>query len=474
MKKRFIVFLLILAVALSACGAKATPTVTQPPVPTEMPVSTDDGTVTVTIVNNTNATVNTFWVDNGMENQYATVDAGGSYDQSTYPNNLWRVRDASGSLLLEYTTTTDKQQTATIAQPVASANVAPCKLPAATGDLGSGFPINPLRMASTGTVKVPVLFTDFSDAPASKTPEQVLAILSPGAPEFYRAISYGRLDLQLVPYFKWLRVSQPSTAYDFSTYDGQLSYLKEAVALADPEVDFSGATSVYVIANPDATGMSFGPAFTGAPDWGGYTADGTTIYNGVTSGNDMTGWGFLWLNHEVDHTMGLPDLYASQFDTNNYDTQHRFVGDFDIMGFIGGKAPELLAYPRWQLGWLDDSQIACQTTPEATTTLSAIENPGGTKMVVVPTGATTAVVIESRRALGYDTKLVKPGALVYTVDTSVASGAGPINILPAVNSDPYRDQSPLGPGESLTVGKVTITVLSATADGDTVQVMVAP
>jgi hypothetical protein len=95
-------------------------------------------------------------------------------------------------------------------------------------------------------------------------------------------------------------------------------------------------------------------------------------------------------------------------------------------------------------------------------------------MVIVPTGPTTAVVIESRRALGYDTNLVKPGALVYTVDSSTASGAGSINILPVLNGDPYRDQSPLAVGESVTIGNVTITVTASDASGDTIQVTVAP
>jgi hypothetical protein len=150
------------------------------------------------------------------------------------------------------------------------------------------------------------------------------------------------------------------------------------------------------------------------------------------------------------------------------------VGDFSLMGFISGKAPEWLAYERWYLGWLDDNQIICQQTGDETTTLSAIETAGGVKAVMVPTGPTTAVVVESRRAVGYDAQLVKPGALVYTIDTSTPGGEGLVQVLPAIDNDPYRDQSPLAVGESVTVGPVTITVTAADSTGDTVRVTIAP
>lgn len=335
-----------------------------------------------------------------------------------------------------------------------------CKFPEAAnqGDVGLGFPRYPSRMITTGTVRASVLFVDFSDAPANQTPEQVFSIISPGAPNFYKAVSYGRMNYQLEPYFTWLRMSGPSTAYWPLTFQLHRAYIQEAVTLADPHVDFSGVQAVYVIANPQARALKFGPAFASSPRFGGISAGGSTIYNAVTSGFDMKSWGFLWLNHEVGHTMGLVDLYAFQGQT------HRFVGDFSLMGLISGKAPEYLAYERWLLGWLDDNQIVCQQTNNNTTTLTAIEKEGGTKAVIVPTGYTTGVIVESRRALRYDSKLPKSGALVYTIDTSIPSGQGPIQV---------NFNSPLAAGEFVTVGKVTIKVIEATVDGDIVQITVA-
>jgi hypothetical protein len=142
------------------------------------------------------------------------------------------------------------------------------------------------------------------------------------------------------------------------------------------------------------------------------------------------------------------------------------------MGYIGGTAPEFFAFERWMLGWLDDEQIFCQQTDDETVSLSPIETTGGTKAVMVPISDTKVVVVESRRALGYDNKLIKSGALVYTVDTSIYSGEGAIVVYPILDNDPFRDKSPLSVGESVTVENVTIVVLEATEDGDMVQVTV--
>ncbi|HCB02479.1 MAG TPA: hypothetical protein DEP19_08865, partial [Anaerolineae bacterium] len=358
--------------------------------------------------------------------------------------------------------------------PIISNNIAECKKsPVAFTNVGLGIPNPSHKLPTIGDVKTIVLFADFNDAPALQTPEQVFSLISPNAEKFFNDISYGRMNYVLEPYFTWLRLSQPSTYYGegIRTYDGHLQFLQEAVTLADANVDFSTANSVLVLVPTDAYAVPYGPAF-GANAGFGYSADGKIFENGVTSGADLTGWGFLWLNHETGHIMGLPDLYAYQYDSANYDDQHRFVGGFGLMGFIDGNAPEFFAYERWQMGWLDDEQIFCQTEGEQTVTLTAIETIGGVKAVMIPVSETKVVVVESRRRLGYDANLIKEGALVYTVDTSIYSGEGALVVYPILENDPYRDQSPLAIGESFTIDGVTITVLEATNESDTVQVTI--
>lgn len=360
----------------------------------------------------------------------------------------------------------------TEASTAITASVDSCKVESfAFTNVGVGLPKPDHKLPSTGTVKTIVLFADFEDAPASQTPEEVFALISPDSEKFYSDISYGRMDYVFEPHFVWLRLPKPSAYYGegIGSYEGHLEFIQDAVNLADADVDFSTADSVALIVPPEARAVPYGPAL-GANPGEGYSADGKTFENGITSGADLLGWGFLWLNHETGHILSLPDLYAYQADPSNYDDIHRFVGGFSLMGFIAGNAPEYFAFERWQLGWLDDSQIVCQETADQTTTLTAIETVGGTKAVIVPLSETKLLVIESRRKVGYDQKLVKEGALVYTVDTSIYSGEGAIVVYPVLDNDPYRDQSPLAVGESTTVEGVTVTVIEATSEGDTVQV----
>jgi M6 family metalloprotease-like protein len=323
-----------------------------------------------------------------------------------------------------------------------------CKLHSrAFTNVGLGLPKASHKLPTIGTVKTIVLFADFPDVPATKGPEEVLSLISPQAETFIRDLSYGRMEYVLEPYFVWLRLGQLSSHYGegIRTYAGHLEFIQEAVNLADANVDFSEADSVLVMVPPQASAVEYGPAF-GANASEGYIADGKTFENGVTSGADLPSWGFLWLNHETSHIMSLPDLYAYDYDLSTYEDQHRFVGGFSLMGYIDGRAPEFFAFERWQLGWLDDEQIFCQKTRDERVTLSAIELAGGIKAVMVPISSSKAVVVESRRAIGYDRNMLKVGALVYTVNADIFSGEGPIVVYPALENDPYRDQSPLAVG----------------------------
>jgi predicted ribonuclease toxin of YeeF-YezG toxin-antitoxin module len=87
----------------------------------------------------------------------------------------------------------------------------------------------------------------------------------------------------------------------------------------------------------------------------------------------------------------------------------------------------------------------------------------------MPLGSTKALVVESRRAIRLDSRVAKSGALVYTVDSSVQSGYGPVRVFPnAVATDPRFLQAPRANGESVTVDGITAKVTSASSGGDTV------
>ena len=349
--------------------------------------------------------------------------------------------------------------------PVAN-DLTECRLPANFSDLGLGFPRVAHRQKVIGDVRVAMVFVDFSDAVATRTPQTVFAMISPTAENYYRTVSYGRMNLILEPSFVWRRMSQPTTAYGWSSLAFSLhrAYIQEALDLAS-SVDFSQSDAFVIVSNPDAGALSNGPAFVAAPGFG-VSADGKTFLNGSTSGRDLTAWGAYWLNHEMGHTMGLPDLYAYSGAT------HRFVGGFSLMGLISGHSREYFGWERWLLGWVDDHQVSCARAGTNEVVLTPIERIGGTKIVVVPTGPTSVVVAESRRAEGYDTNgSMTPGVLVYFIDTSVGNGAGVLRVLPINDTDTNKGTAPLGPGGSITYGGVTVTFVSQDASGDRIRVV---
>jgi M6 family metalloprotease-like protein len=316
---------------------------------------------------------------------------------------------------------------------------------------------------------------DFPDAPAAMTPSEALARISP-AQDVFKEMSYGKLSYNLKPQLKWYRMSKNSSEYVAGgwTFFKHRDYISEAAKLADSEVDFSSTDNLIILANPDAKGMGYsGPAFAAVRN-SGITLDGKYISNGATSAYDLNNWKSIWLNHEISHSMGLVDLYAftSSNSANRYDGL-RFTGEFSYMGLSSyeSNSPSLLAFERWNLGWIEDSQIECTKSSKLTKLISPVQVSGGTKAIIIPISNTKAVVVESRRALGIDKALIKSGALVYVVDSSIQSGLGPIKVFPSdLVNDPRYLNAPRTTGESVTVEGVTIKVVQSDASGDTVEI----
>ena len=353
-----------------------------------------------------------------------------------------------------------------------------CKLPVADGrgDVSiGGWPRISERSKVLGDVTATVIMVDFPDAPATMTPAEALARISP-AQDVFKEMSYGKLSYNLKPQLKWYRMSKNSSDYVSGgwTFIKHRDYITEAAKLADSEVDFGNTDSLIILANPDAKGMGYsGPAFS-AIRGSGITLDGRYISNGATSAYDLNDWKSIWLNHEITHTMGLVDLYASTTSdrSNRYDGL-RYTGEFSYMGLSSyqSNSPGLLAFERWNLGWIEDSQVECVKSSQFTKLITPVQISGGTKAVIVPISSTKAVVVESRRASGIDSAMSKSGALVYLVDSSIQSGLGPVKVFPSdLVNDPRYLKAPRALGESVTVEGVTIKVIQSDASGDTVEI----
>lgn len=353
--------------------------------------------------------------------------------------------------------------------PLIITDVEKCKLKAPLSDFAHslGFPRPNIRLNSTGRIRLAVIFTDFSDSPATRSLDSVFAMISPGAEEMYFAMSYGRLQMELVPVMRWLRLPRPSTDYRMkrgASFITHREYIVDALNAAGPYLDNSAFDGFVVLTNPYTPSFDYGPAFTpNSPFWAA-TAAGRNWMNGASSGTDLNVWGHTWLNHELGHAMGLPDLYSFSGLT------HRWVGEWSLMGLNTARGREFLGWERWFLGWISDSQVVCEPEERAKVMLSPIAREGGQKILTLRIDSHRVLVVESRRKLGYDARIAKEGILAYVVDSDTPSGEGPVKVLPHDPNDFEKMAAPLSPGESLTFEGIRITYEQRLAIGDVISV----
>ena len=398
-------------------------------------------------------------------------------------------------------------------------HAAQCR-PRGVGGTTAGFPLPDWAPSATGTVRVAVLFMDFPDAQATYTTYKEAVLGLEWAEDYLEAVSYGRLDVEFVPHHGWLRAPNSYIHYaeasNFGNVIGSDDLYQDAVDLADDEVDFSGSHSLAVIL-PSSH-------FYGGVAGGSITADGVSmrrhINNTFVRGapSEPRKWGRV-AAHELAHNLGLLDMYPYDSTAHaqpkpptdqewipvSFGLMHLdayFLADVSSLlrrtskYYSGGwqawwdattLAPfEMLAWSRWQLGWLDETQVHCVSSDSVTVTLAAIADPGdAVAMAAVPINRREVIVIESRRKLGYDRgeqfewrdggigrekALITEGVLVYTVDSSVHSGDLPLRIAGDSGNGQVDGFPVLEPGQSVTLHGYNIKVIADDGNTHTVSI----
>ncbi len=375
----------------------------------------------------------------------------------------------------------------------------------------AGFPLPLWAVPSMGTARVAVLFVDFPDAPASHSTTDEAELGLSFVERYLETVSYGRFDIEFEPLHRWLRAEQGYSHY--LSERGMLEHrlAAEAIRLADPEINFADYDLMMFVMPSShwSGGNALLEIFTGE---GSVSPVGINVFPREQPAQP-TSWGSV-AAHEIAHGLGLTDLYP-------YDDSHSSRADaptnkawVDVeMGLMSMRAHfiassqdprlahdwrhpdgyrltayrlslhalEMLSWSRWQLGWLDASQVTCLTEDEATITLSPVADPdGGTAMAAVPLSDHETLVIESRRKIGYDAGLdqrepdgatttfpvlATEGVLVYTVDASLHTGELPLKVAGDTGDGLVDDYPVLTVGHSVTVRGYTITVVAD--DGDT-------
>ncbi|MFF8993116.1 M6 family metalloprotease domain-containing protein [Streptomyces sp. NPDC014983] len=338
-----------------------------------------------------------------------------------------------------------------------------------------------------------MVFLSFPDAVPRTTPAELVADHFPETSRYFERASYGRFTLHPHPLAHWLRMPRPSTAYavrrDWAAED-RAAYLNDAFKAADKEVDFSRYPVVYLVADPDAPGVDSDATKVVNLDTPLHVDD--TDVRRVVTVFEKHPPDRLVLAHETGHVFDLPDLYHRPADgKGDWDT---YVGDWDLMGSQFGLSPDLFAWHKWRLGWMDPRQVVCVrgAGPTRLTLEPLAAGPGipvqgaggapafglgdGVKLAVVRTGPDSALAFEARTAAGNDRATCREGILVYRVRSGAESGGGPIEVVdahprteacPDDSVYPPLADAPVALGESFTVpGEgVKIDVEDRTASG---------
>ncbi|WP_217234839.1 M6 family metalloprotease domain-containing protein [Streptomyces sp. AC555_RSS877] len=346
----------------------------------------------------------------------------------------------------------------------------------------------PARVLDAVTV-----FLSFPDSVPLTSPAELTADHFPATSRFFERASYGRFTLRPHPRRDWIRMPQPSTSYaiqrDWKPAH-RAAYLRDALAAADGQVDFSRYDIVYFVADPDAPGVDSDATKVVNLD-APLRADGTDIRRVVTVFEQHPP-DRLVLAHETGHVFDLPDLYHRPADgKGDWDT---YVGDWDLMGSQFALAPDLFGWHKWKLGWLEPRQVACVrgAGPTRLTLEPLGAGPGvpvvgaagapafglgrGTKLAVVRTGVDSVLAFEARGPVGNDTQVCRPGILVYRVSSGAASGGGPVEVIDAhphteacweASVYPPLADAPVSVGERFTVPgeDVRLEVEGRTASG---------
>lgn len=345
----------------------------------------------------------------------------------------------------------------------------------------SGFPNYPERANFLNNATLQFVAVDFSDLPGQRSPAEDLKPITTFLTEFYTRQASKKININFRIPDKYVRMPKPVMDYELAVdffsgkWRGESSfdYVKEAIRVTDPSINFSGA-SMFAVVVPAEVKRSQIAAFVaqaGEPGQQIMTNEGG-IFNFLIMAGPVGTPDFELLNwaHEYGHLFGLTDI-RNTVDVTKQDSSD--LGMLDLMNSMA--APELLAWQRFILGIIEDSQVRCvKNSKPLTHLLIPVAQPEvQTKMVVIPLSTYKAIAVESRRSHGYDQNLgsLNEGVFVYTIDTTIPYRYSTMKLIPSPSATDktWRRDAALKIGESVTFEGWKITYVESGTFGDVVR-----
>jgi len=311
-------------------------------------------------------------------------------------------------------------------------------------EITTGFPISKNRASAIDKIVVQVIFIDFNDLPGTLNEDGIksfFSLYSENIEHFYDYQSNGKLSFEWRVHTNFVRMKNLLSDYDLRR-DGANSYVdlykvvSDGVALSDDVVDYADTDIVIVFLNPEVPIelADVSPAWPMNEDGAIQTNEGK-IYNATLGSGDSVRFGWSVLAHEFGHLIGLDDLYS-------YTNAHTelFVGKHDIMAAGTseyGNNLEINGWSKYLLGWTSATQTRCldSSKPSFTThelvanNFNSIDN----KLVLVKLTETTLLAIEVKNRNEFCERCIG-GVYVYLIDSSIATGFGPIRLLKPIHA----------------------------------------
>ncbi len=324
-----------------------------------------------------------------------------------------------------------------------------------------------------------------SDAPKTgKSPYQDYKYYIDAARQYFNQINDGPNPLIVRVPDEYMLFPRPIAPYGVKHgKDGALAlqFIQDAVTAVDDKIDFSKADfKLFVLPAGTPSSILSEQGFPFANSNEGFVTNLAIAQpiNFKVSKDNVEGAELGSLEmffHEFYHPgMNLGDNHGTN--SAAYD-DNRGMGQFGLMSSGNG---DLLAWQKWFLGFMQDSQIRCADKSTLSTSWIAPSSvkTKKSKMVVIPLSNTKVIVVESIRATGlsYRYPKVSLGALVYEVDIAETRHEYGYKVLypdsrrPGYGTQYPMDDAPLKIGESLTYEGVKITNVEWGEFGDVIKV----
>jgi M6 family metalloprotease-like protein len=333
-----------------------------------------------------------------------------------------------------------------------------------TTNMTAGFPIPDGRIDLVKGAKMQIIGVDFPDKiGGTKSPKELNQNLTSSVEKFWTAQSSIPVKFDWKWSSDWIRMPNSINSYSLggSFFQGKFNpeayfnFAKEIISKTDSDIDFTGVNFLFIVFPPGIKNEEIGTFLVHTQ--GTYSTREGNIFNLIMAGGDYNSASTYI--HEFGHALGLTDI-RDTLDLGNQKPDGMY---YDIMN--NPTYPELLVWHRYLLGFLENSQIHCINSSDASThwLVPVASVSKQVKGIVIPLSSTEAVIVESRRAIGFDTALSSRsdlvGAVVYTLDSKIPYRRTPVKVAQVLKNN-----------DSVNVGGYKITVIESGNFGDVIKV----